>query len=292
VIDEPSGPSYGLGHADHELERLKLQAGLIEPITRRWLLEAGIKTGMRVLDVGSGVGDVALMAAELVGATGEVVGTDRATTALAIAAQRAKARSIRNVRFLKCDPSETAFDEPFDAIVGRYVLMYQADPVEMVRKLVTHLGPGGLVLFHEPYRDGIRSYPTVPSYDRARQLVDETLRGTGADPIMGIKLHATFVAAGLPIPTMRMESVIAGGAECPSHIHFEVDPLRTLLPQMERLDLATAAELDIDTYADRVRNELTATGGVIVGRSEVAAWARRPLKGVPRQTARRGGDRR
>src|SRR6516162_9212146 len=184
VIDEPSGPSYGLGHADHELERLKLQAGLIEPITRRWLLEAGIKTGMRVLDVGSGVGDVALMAAELVGATGEVVGTDRATVALAIAAQRAKARSFRNVRFLKCDPSETAFDEPFDAIVGRYVLMYQADPVEMVRKLVTHLGPGGLVLFHEPYRDGIRSYPTVPSYDRARQLVDETLRGTGADPIM------------------------------------------------------------------------------------------------------------
>jgi SAM-dependent methyltransferase len=285
VIDEPSGPSYGLGHADLELQRLTVQAGLIESITKRWLLEAGIKAGMRVLDVGSGAGDVALLAAELVGATGEVVGSDRATTALAMAAGRAKARSFHNVRFLRCDPSEAVFDQPFDAIVGRYVLMYQPDPVAMVRKLVTHLRPGGLVLFHEPYRDGIRSYPTVPSYDRAWQLVDETLRGTGADPIMGIKLHATFVAAGLPTPTIRMESVIAGGAECSSHIHFEVDPLRTLLPRMERLGLATAAELDIDTYADRVRGELLAAGGVIVGRSEVAAWSRCPLKGMPRQVA-------
>jgi SAM-dependent methyltransferase len=283
VIDEPSGPSYGLGHADHELERLKVQAGLIEPITRRWLLEAGLKTGMRVLDVGSGVGDVALLAAELVGATGEVLGTDRATTALAIAAGRARARSFHNVRFLKSDPSETAFDVPFDAIIGRYVLMYQEDPVEMVRKLVTYLRPGGLLFFHEPYRDGIRSYPPVPSYDRGWQLVDDALRGTHADPIMGIKLHATFVAAGLPTPTMRMESLIAGGTECSSHIHFEVDPVRTLLPQIERLGLATAAQLDIDTYVDRVRSELMTTGGVIVGRSEVGAWSRRPLRGVPRQ---------
>jgi SAM-dependent methyltransferase len=276
VIEEPSGPSYGLGHGDDELVRLKVQAGLIESITKRWLLEAGIKTGMRVLDVGSGAGDVALLAAELVGATGEVVGTDRATAPLAMATQRARARSFHNVRFLKCSPSETKFDEPFDAVVGRYVLMYQADPVEMVRNLVTHLRPGGIAFFHEPYRDGIRSYPPVPSYDRAWQLVDEALRATDADPIMGIKLHATFVAAGLPAPVMRMESVIAGGAECSSHIHFEVDPVRTLLPQIERLGLATVAELDIDAYVDRVRSELMASGGVIVGRAEVAAWSRRP----------------
>jgi hypothetical protein len=80
----------------------------------------------------------------------------------------------------------------------------------------------------------------------------------------------------MPAPTMRMESVIAGGADCADHIHFEVDPVRTLLPQMERLGLAMAAEVDIDTYADRVRDELLATGGVIVGRSEVGAWARVP----------------
>jgi hypothetical protein len=70
-----------------------------------------------------------------------------------------------------------------------------------------------------------------------------------------------------------MESLIAGGPACGDLIHLEVDIVRSLLPEMERLGLATAAEIDIDTYADRVRDELIATGGVIVGRGDVGAWA-------------------
>jgi 2-polyprenyl-3-methyl-5-hydroxy-6-metoxy-1,4-benzoquinol methylase len=276
TIDEPSGRSYGLGHANDELERLEVQARLIEPLTRRWLVEAGIESGMRVLDVGSGVGDVALLVAELVGAAGEVVGTDRVGTPLAVAAERARARGVSNVCFVEGDPSVMRFDAPFDAVVGRYVLMYQADPTSMVRNVVARVRPGGVVMFHEPYRDGIRSFPPVPTYDRGWQLVDDALRGTGADTTMGIKLHAVFVAAGLPAPTMRMESLIAGGADCADHVSLEMDPVRTLLPQIVRLGLATPAEVDIDTYADRVRDELIATGGVIVGRSDVGAWARVP----------------
>jgi SAM-dependent methyltransferase len=276
TIDEPSGKPYGLGHAEDELERLRVQARLVEPITRRWMVEAGIQPGMRVLDVGSGVGDVALLAAELVGATGEVIGTDRVSTPLAVAAERAAARSLTNVRFIAGDPSEMNFDESFDAVVGRYVLMYQADPAAMLRQLVAHLRSGGVVMFHEPYRDGVRSFPPVPTYDRGWQLVDHALRATGGDTIMGIKLHAVFVAAGLSAPTMRMESVIAGGPDCLDHIGLEIDPVRTLLPEIERLGLATAAEIDIDTYADRIRDELIATGGVIVGRADVGAWTRAP----------------
>jgi hypothetical protein len=59
-------PAYSLGHSDRELERLRVQARLIDPITRRFFVDAGIAPGMRVLDVGSGVGNVAFLAAELV----------------------------------------------------------------------------------------------------------------------------------------------------------------------------------------------------------------------------------
>ena len=62
--------AYVLGHSDRELERLRLQAQLIDPITRQFLIEAGISPGMRVLDVGSGAGDVAFLAADLVGPPG------------------------------------------------------------------------------------------------------------------------------------------------------------------------------------------------------------------------------
>jgi SAM-dependent methyltransferase len=158
--------TYSLGHSERELERLSIQARLIEPITRRYFSEAGIGPGMRVLDVGSGAGDVAFLVADLVGASGEVVGADRVATALDTARQRARDRSLSNVTFVEGDPAKMTFGVPFDAVVGRYILMYQPDPAATLRKLVSHLRPGGVVVFHEPYRDGLRSFPPVPEYDR------------------------------------------------------------------------------------------------------------------------------
>src|SRR5215471_10069839 len=89
--DHPAGsiamtnPAYVLGHSTFELERLARQERLIGPSTREYFQAAGIGPGMRVLDVGSGTGVVAFLAAELVGPSGEVVGTDLAPTAVATA---------------------------------------------------------------------------------------------------------------------------------------------------------------------------------------------------------------
>src|SRR5690242_8264920 len=81
--------AYALGHSDWELKRLSIQARLTNPITRRFFLDAGLAPGMRILDVGSGAGDVAFLAAEIVGTAGEVIGTDRSATALVTARERA-----------------------------------------------------------------------------------------------------------------------------------------------------------------------------------------------------------
>jgi len=199
--------NYVLGHSDRELERLAIQARLIEPITRRFFLAAGIETGMRVLDVGSGVGDVAFLAAELVGETGLVVGVDRAPAPLAVARGRAQSTSRANVSFIDGDPAEMTFDDPFDAIVGRYVLLFQPDPAAMLRGLLRHLRPGGVVVFHEPEWARAHSAPTVASWDRCCQLVIDGFTAGGADTEMGAKLPAVYAAAGLPAPTLAMETV-------------------------------------------------------------------------------------
>jgi hypothetical protein len=169
------------------------------------------------------------------------------------------------------------FERPFDAVVGRYVLMFQPDPAASLAKLAAHVRLGGLVAFHEPYRDNVRSYPPVVEYDHGWELVDETFRRSGADPIMGIKLHATLVAAGLPPPTMRMESVIAGGATSSDQVHFEMDVVGTLVTDMDRLGVAIGDDFDAATLPDRVLAAASATDSVIVGRSEVGAWARTSL---------------
>ena len=58
---------YVLGSTDAEHERLIQQAARIDPLTERFFREAGIGPGQRVLNLGSGVGDAAMLAGKLVG---------------------------------------------------------------------------------------------------------------------------------------------------------------------------------------------------------------------------------
>lgn len=250
--------SYVLGHSDRELERLRLQARLIDPITRQFLIEAGIALGMRVLDVGSGAGDVAFLAANLVGPTGQVVGVDRSAVGLARARTRAKEQSLANVTFRTSDLSAMAFDQPFDAVIGRYVLCFQPDPVATLRAIAKLVRTGGIILFHEPDRGQMRSVPPVPTYDRACEWVGETYRRTGADVRIGTKLYSMFLAAGLAAPTMRMHAVI-GGATALDEVHLDADQAVVLAADIERLRIATATELAADTLVERIAAEMAAT---------------------------------
>ena len=275
-LDSVQDPSrrYVLGHSDRELDRLRVQARLIEPITRRFFVEAGIVPGMRVLDVGSGAGDVAFLAADLVGDTGEVVGVDRAPAALRVARERASARSSGNVSFKEGDPAAMAFERPFDAVIGRYVLMYQPDPAATLKGLLRHVRPGGVVVFHEPDWTCGRSFPPLPSWDLWNQRVVDAMQSGGADMRMGIKLHSLFVAVGLPAPSLRLETVIGGGANSSDQVHFALDAVVTLLSDMEKLGLVAPGEIDAETLAERVLDDVTASGSVVIGRSDVGAWSR------------------
>ena len=274
VAGDQTAGSYVLGHSDEELERLGRQARLIEPITRRFFQGAGLAPGMRVLDVGSGAGDVAFLAAELVGERGEVVGADRSADALAKARERAAAQSLRNVSFREGDPAALAFDRPFDAVVGRYVLLFQPDPAAMLRRLAALLRPGGVVVFHEPDWYGVRSIPPCPTYERCSDSIVETLRRSGHATDTGLGLHAAFVAAGFPAPVMRLDALVGGGANAADLLRLNADIVRSVVPEMERLGIAKAREVDIETLADRMIAEATTLDALLVGRYEVGAWSR------------------
>lgn len=66
-MSSTSTSTYVLGRSEQEYERLMLQSKLLRPFTDRYFRTAGVSPGMRVLDVGSGMGDVALLAGEIVG---------------------------------------------------------------------------------------------------------------------------------------------------------------------------------------------------------------------------------
>src|SRR5258705_1884839 len=68
---------YPLGNTDAEHDRLIRQAARVAPITERFFREAGVGSGQRVLDIGSGGGGVAMLTARLVGPSGGVVAIER-----------------------------------------------------------------------------------------------------------------------------------------------------------------------------------------------------------------------
>jgi ubiquinone/menaquinone biosynthesis C-methylase UbiE len=271
--------TYALGHSPRELERLSRQAQLFEPFTRQLLQQAGVTAGMRVLDVGCGSGDVTLLVAELVGESGEVIGTDRAAPAVELATARARARDARNVKFLEADPTEMQFDRPFDAVVGRLVLMYFPDPVGAVRKLAAHLRDEGLIVFHEFDMANFRSLPQAPTFERHAELIRQTLRATGARTQMGLELYSVFLAAGLPGPSMRMDAVVGGGPEAAVY-EIVTEVVRSLLPVIERLNIATAKELDLSSLAQRMRDEVVAANGVTMTPALVGAWSRKGISPI------------
>src|SRR5215472_13636072 len=121
-----AGTDYALGYTNAEQERLIRQAEKLAPITERFFREAGIGSGQRVLDLGSGMGDVTMLVARLVGPSGEVVGVERDTNSIA----RARARAA--------------------AAVGRFILMFLPDPVPVLRSAVGLVRPGGVIAFQEP----------------------------------------------------------------------------------------------------------------------------------------------
>lgn len=266
-------PRYALGHSEHELERLSRQAQVFHPFTRLLFEQAGIGAGMHVLDVGSGAGDVSFLAADLVGPGGSVIGIDCAEDAVSWANGHAKLRKASNVEFLVGDPTRMEFNRQFDAVVGRIVLMYYPDPVEAIRRLAGHLKLKGLLVFQEFDMTYVRSYPSAPILDQVAEWMKKTLRATGTRIQIGTELYRIFLAAGLPGPTLRMD-VLIGGAQFQGY-EVLAEVIQSLLPVMEELGIATAAQVDFPTLAERMRSEVVARQGIVLSPALVGAWSQK-----------------
>jgi len=152
--------------------------------------------------------------------------------------------------------------------------MFMRDPVAALRKLAGHLRAGGVMVFHEVDLTDAKSYPPAPTFDQCFRWNEATLRLRGADTRMGMKLHSTFLAAGLPAPAMRLEAAIGGGDASEGPLFVAAELTRTLLPDMERLGVATATEVGIETLAGRMRKEIATSGSVVTRHSEIGAWSR------------------
>jgi SAM-dependent methyltransferase len=218
-----------------------------------------------------------VLAASIVEDAGEVVGIDRSPLAVSAAQDRVRALGRRNISFHEAtidglDPAET-----FDAVVGRYVLMFNPDPAAMLKSAARHVRPGGVIVFHEVDWHGHRSHPASPAYDRCGDWIVRTFQKIGTNPFMGQDLYSAFLQAGVPAPTMALRALIAGASGRASAADLIADLAITMAPAMEEHGVIAPGEIDPVAFKEQVIAEVNRLGSVVVGRSEIGVWSRLPM---------------
>ena len=264
--------AYVLGGQEHEIARLDAQAAFYEASTIELLRGGGIESGMRVLDLGSGLGHVARLVAEIVGPEGEVVCIDAQPSLLEIARQRTTEAGHENVRSVEADVRTYTEPDRFDAVVGRLILFHLEDPATAVRHHAARLERNGVVIAIDFDIGAARSEPLVELAQTARDYVLASFRRAGADPVIGTHLASILADAGLAeVSSKGIQTYIAPG-----------DPIgpRLLAGVVRTLADATGGaglpqELELETLEQRLGEALLEADAVLLMPTLVGAWGRR-----------------
>jgi ubiquinone/menaquinone biosynthesis C-methylase UbiE len=268
-----SGSTYVLGHADAEVQRLLLQGRLYNDYTEHALRLAGLRPGMRVLDIGSGPGDVSFIAARLVGPTGTVLGVDAAPAMIELARARAAEQDLSAVHFTQAAIDAITLDEPVDAVIGRLILMHLPDPAATLRHLSSYVRPGGVVAFSENDITATSSIPDMPLFGKVTAGIVRAFEAMGLSPRFGTTLHTIFAEAGLGAPRLTLGTPIGTAADT-DILAYAAEVWRLVSPIAQQMGFAIDEVADIDNFVPRFREEAVAVNALITMPPIITAWAR------------------
>jgi SAM-dependent methyltransferase len=231
-------------------DRLRILNRVKWPTTEPLLEAAGLRAGMRCLDVGCGGGDVTLKMAALVGTEGHVVGVDRDPSILQLARQEAEDRGLP-VTFRRLEAEELSEESAYDLVFSRYLLSHLSRPQRILEAMVRAVRPGGRLVLEDVYFPGHVCYPPSAALDRFVELYQAVARtNEGGDAAIGVRLLGMALEAGLDevrvglvVPTFRegegklvtqitmehiREAVVGAGLATHSEVDDIVDELGRL----------------------------------------------------------------
>jgi ubiquinone/menaquinone biosynthesis C-methylase UbiE len=274
MTTERATTTYVLGSTDAEHQRLVRQAAIFNPFTERLFRDAGLGPGQRVLDLGSGLGDVSMLVARLVGPSGAVVGLDRDMASIAKARTRIAEVGLGNVTFTESEITQIELTEPFDAIVGRLILEFLPNPGVVVKALCEKLRPGGILVIQDAcWGPFLKLCSSLPLRSKCADLIYQSFRRSGTNMDMELVLYRTFQEARLPKPSMRIEIPIGDDPDMRRYVY---DLFCSLLPRMQQHNISTEAVGDLANLWNRLETEATALKSFGVCQGLVGAWSKKP----------------
>jgi ubiquinone/menaquinone biosynthesis C-methylase UbiE len=155
-----------------------------------------LQPGMRLLDLGCGVGSITLDLAEIV-APGQVVGVDADASQLEVARTSATRRALSNARFEIADAYALPFaDDAFDAALAHTLLVHLREPGRVLRELRRVVRPGGVVGVSDDDFGTTVVSPPSPLFEEAIALWVQVLQHNGGNPYYARHLRHFLLEAG------------------------------------------------------------------------------------------------
>jgi SAM-dependent methyltransferase len=251
--------------------RLLVLSRIMRPTTLSLLRQAGIRPGMKCLEIGCGSGDVAFDLARIVGLDGTVVATDIDEIKIRLARQEAVQNRLTNLEFRLADVLEDEL-ENFDLVHARFVLTHLADPQKALEKVRRSLNPGGVLAAEDVDFRGHFCHPEHPAFSRYVELYTKTAQRRGADPNIGPRLPGLLIKTGLERVQINIVQLAAMSDE---------SKLMAPLTMENIADSVLAEGLASPAEVDRLVHELYEFARdpdtIISGPRVVQTWGYRPL---------------
>ena len=268
-------PEYVLGSDDVEIARLQAQAAIIAEPTALLFHRGGIRPGMRVLDLGSGPGDVSFQVAEIVGPQGSVVGIEQDPAQIAVATQRRDRLNLDNIEFRQGDARTFVDEEPFDAAVCRLLLMHLPDAADVLAHQMQNLRLGGVFVAVDYDMGGARALPEVELYSQVRDWLKAGFEYAHADPFVGMRLPVLFAQAGYDdVGSLGLQAYWP--PESRQAAGYVVGVVRAMKEAIVGSGVTTEDEMGLDTLEQRLGDALSAASAVYTAPTVVGGWGRRP----------------
>ena len=275
---------YAFGRSDAETKRLIIQAEVLRPFTEQLLRTAGLDRGMRVLDLGCGTGDAAILAAGMVGPSGEVVAIDQDEQVLRTARHRAEEAGASTITFRA--GSAESFDEPesFDLVMSRCVAFFAADPARFFRAAGRAVRPGGTLALQEPHarwlpvrephpRNGQFSSPRITDVERVGEAFARALESAAPGYDVALRMAEHLCAAGLPEPELSWNITVGSGPDSALYALMAAS-FRSMYPQLGKHGIDGFDDLDTDSLEERLRALAVRNGSQVSFYSLVSARVR------------------
>ena len=221
-------------------ERLQLLARVRRADTLELLRRAGLRPGLRCLDLGCGGGEVTFEIAQLVEPGGSVVGIDMDEVKLALAIQAAGERRLTNIEFRAANVND--WDEPgaYDLVYSRFLLQHLSRPVELLRRMWAAIRAGGVIAVEDADFDGLFCHPENSAFDFYRRMLPRVCELNGGDTTIGRKLYQYFLQVGIPAPELRLRQDFGATADTKD---LAVSTLEASADAIVGAGLATADEV-------------------------------------------------